>query len=335
VTGPGAAGAVRGRRLLLVHAHPDDETLGNGATMARYAAEGHAVTLLTCTRGEEGLVLVPQLAHLAADRDDALGIHRERELAAAMAALGVRDHRFLDTVALPGDSDSGAATGTDAAVDGERGVAVHYRDSGMAWDEAHRAVASPRTGPSAFARAHVDDAAARVAAVVREVRPHVLVTYDPGGGYGHPDHVQAHRVAMRGCELAASPGPGGEPWQVPKVYWNALPEGLIRAALKEFAARGEAPRGWDPDGELPPMVMPDELVTTTVDATAFVDRKRQALLAHATQVLVEGETVLVGDGARQPIVGVEFYRLVRGAPAGPAGPDGREQDLFAGLDEIA
>lgn len=332
MTGPGEGRAARTRRLLLVHAHPDDESLGNGATMARYAAEGQAVTLLTCTRGEEGLVLVPELAQLAADRDDALGAHREGELAGAMAALGVSDHRFLDTVALPTDSptDSRTDTGSEA----EHGAGVHYRDSGMAWDEAHRAVASPRTGPSAFARAEVDVAAARVAAVVRQVRPHVLVTYDPGGGYGHPDHVQAHRVAMRGCELAASPGPGGEPWQVPKVYWNALPEGLIRAALKEFAARGEAPTGWDPDGELPPMVMPDELVTTTVDATAFVERKRQALLAHATQVLVEGDSVLVGDGARQPIVGVEFYRLVRGAPAGPPGPDGREQDLFAGLDDI-
>src|SRR5437764_10000339 len=91
------------RRMLLVHAHPDDETLGNGATMARYATEGVHVTLLTCTRGEEGLVLVPELEHLAAHREDGLGAHRETELAAAMAALGVRDHRFLDSVPLPDD----------------------------------------------------------------------------------------------------------------------------------------------------------------------------------------------------------------------------------------
>jgi N-acetyl-1-D-myo-inositol-2-amino-2-deoxy-alpha-D-glucopyranoside deacetylase len=302
------------RRLLLVHAHPDDESLGNGATMARYAAEGHEVVLLTCTRGEEGLVLVPELAHLASDRDDRLGQHREGELAAAMAALGVGDHRFLDTVELP-----------DAP-------AERYRDSGMAWDPDHRAVAAPDTGPEAFARADVERAAARVAAVVREVRPHALVTYEPGGGYGHPDHVQAHRVAMRGVELAAGPGPGGGAWQVPKVYWNVLPEGLVRAALTELAARGEAPRGWDPAGPLPSMVVPDEQVTTLVDAEAWLDRKVAALRAHATQVTVDGSIVHVGDGARQPIVGVEFYRLVSGAPAGPFGPDGRELDLFAGLD---
>jgi N-acetyl-1-D-myo-inositol-2-amino-2-deoxy-alpha-D-glucopyranoside deacetylase len=302
------------RRMLLVHAHPDDETLGNGATMAKYAAEGAGVTLVTCTRGEEGLVLLPDLEHLAAHRDDLLGAHRETELAGAMAALGVRDHRFLDTVRLPGD-DGGP----------------HYRDSGMAWDADHRAVAAPDTGPDAFARVDVDEAAARVAAVIREVRPQVVVTYEPGGGYGHPDHVQAHRVAMRGVELAASDGPGGPAWAVPKVYWNVLPEGLVRAALRELAGSEAAPRGWSPEGPLPPMVVPDEDVTTAIDAREFVDRKRAALEAHATQVALEGDTVLVGDGARQPIVGVEFYRLVAGAPAGPRDTDGRESDLFAGV----
>jgi N-acetyl-1-D-myo-inositol-2-amino-2-deoxy-alpha-D-glucopyranoside deacetylase len=304
------------RRMLLVHAHPDDETLGNGATMAKYAAEGAGVTLVTCTRGEEGLVLVPELEHLAAHRDDRLGAHRETELAAAMAALGVRDHRFLDTVRLPED-------------DGYRGR--HYRDSGMAWDADHRAVAAPDTGPDAFARVEVDEAAARLAAVVREVRPHVVVTYEPGGGYGHPDHVQAHRVAMRGIELAAADGPGGPAWTVRKVYWNVLPEGLVRAALRELASSEAAPRGWSPDGPLPPMVVPDGDVTTAIDASDFVERKRAALEAHATQVALEGDTVLVGDGARQPVVGVEFYRLVTGTPAGPRDGDGREMDLFAGV----
>jgi N-acetyl-1-D-myo-inositol-2-amino-2-deoxy-alpha-D-glucopyranoside deacetylase len=139
---------------------------------------------------------------------------------------------------------------------------------------------------------------------------------------------------MRGVELAAAPGPGGEAWQVPKVYWNVLPEGLVRAALTELAARGEAPRGWDPAGPLPSMVVPDDQVTTLVDAEPWVDRKVAALLAHATQVAVEGSTVHVGDGARQPIVGVEFYRLVHGVPAGPFGPDGRELGLFAGLETV-
>jgi N-acetyl-1-D-myo-inositol-2-amino-2-deoxy-alpha-D-glucopyranoside deacetylase len=303
------------RRMLLVHAHPDDETLGNGATMAKYAAEGAGVTLITCTRGEEGLVLVPELQHLAAHREDRLGAHRETELAAAMAALGVRDHRFLDTVRLPEDD----------------GQPVHYRDSGMAWDAEHRAVAAPETGPSAFARVKVDEAAARLAAVLRDVRPHVVVTYEPGGGYGHPDHVQAHRVAMRAIELAASGGPGGPAWAVPKVYWNVLPEGLVRSALRELAGTEGAPQGWSADGPLPPMVVPDDQVTTTIDARDFVGRKRAALEAHATQVALDGDTVLVGDGARQPLVGVEFYRLVGGTPGEPGGADGRETDLFAGI----
>jgi N-acetyl-1-D-myo-inositol-2-amino-2-deoxy-alpha-D-glucopyranoside deacetylase len=302
--------------MLLVHAHPDDESLANGATMAKYAAEGAHLTLLTCTRGEEGLVLVGDLEHLASSRDDRLGEHRERELAAAMAELGVRDHRFLDTVRLPSD---------------ERRPPVRYRDSGMAWDAEHSAVPVPDARPDAFARADLDEAAARVAAVLREVRPHVLVTYEPGGGYGHPDHVQAHRVAMRGAQLAAGHHLSTDAWRVPKVYWTVVPDSLVRARLRELADRGEAPPGWRPDGPLPSLVVPDDLVTTVVHAEAYLDRKTAAVRAHATQVIVDGDMVTVGDGVRQPLVGVEFYRLVQGITAGPRDPHGRELDLFAGL----
>ena len=161
------------RRLLLVHAHPDDETINNGATMAQYVADGAHVTLVTCTLGEEGEVLVPELAHLAADKDDALGQQRINELATAMEALGVRDHRFL-------------------------GGAGHYRDSGM--------MGLPTNDrPECFWQADVDEAADLLVAVIREVRPQVVVTYDENGGYGHPDHIQAHRVAMRAVERAADP----------------------------------------------------------------------------------------------------------------------------------
>ena len=140
--------------------------------------------------------------------------------------------------------------------------------------------------------------------------------------------------AERGDEGAAgemADGPGGPAWVVPKVYWNVLPERLVRAALRELAGSEAAPRGWSPDGPLPPMVVPDEQVTTAIDAREFVDRKRAALEAHATQVALDGDTVLVGDGARQPVVGVEFYRLVAGTPGEPYGTDGREIDLFAGV----
>ena len=299
------------RRMLLVHAHPDDETLGNGATMAKYAAEGAQVTLLTCTRGEEGLVLVPELdAPRGAPGRPARCAPRERARGRHGRPRG-RDHRFLDTVALPGDQGS-----------------AHYRDSGMAWDADHRAVAAPDTGPDAFARVEVDEAAARVAAVVREARPHVVVTYEPGGGYGHPDHVQAHRVAMRGVELAAADGPGGPGWTVPKVYWNVLPEGLVRAALRELAASEAAPRGWSPDGPLPPMVVPDEDVTTTIDAEDFVGpqagraarRTRRRSRWRATPCSSATEPGNLSSG-------VEFYRLVTGSPSGLGTPRARDGPL--------
>ncbi|MDF2710952.1 MAG: hypothetical protein K0R62_6604, partial [Nonomuraea muscovyensis] len=137
------------RRLLLVHAHPDDESIGTGATMAKYAAEGAHVTLVTCTLGEEGEVIPERLAHLAADRHDVLGPHRVAELAAACRALGVEDHRFL-------------------------GGQGRWRDSGMMG-------AATNHRPDAFWQADLDEAAGELVKVIREVRPQVLVTYDANG----------------------------------------------------------------------------------------------------------------------------------------------------------
>src|ERR1051325_9654784 len=140
------------RRLLLVHAHPDDESINNGATMARYAADGAHVTLVTCTLGEEGEVIPDELAHLAPDRENRLGPHRIGELAAAMKELGVTDHRFL-------------------------GGPGRYHSSGMRGVEQNE-----REG--AFWSADLDEAAADLVVVIREIRPQVLITYDPDGGYG-------------------------------------------------------------------------------------------------------------------------------------------------------
>jgi len=300
-----------------VHAHPDDETLNNGATMARYAAEGARVVLVTCTRGELGQVIPPELGHLRHDRDGGLGGHRVRELADAMAALGVTDHRFLDE--LPA-----AAPGAPA----------RYHDSGMVWLADGRAGPVPDPAEGAFALADVDVAAARLAALLREVRPQVLVTYEPGGGYGHPDHVQAHRVAHRAVELAArnrpgSPHAGG--WSVPKVYWTVLPRDAVRERLRELEGRADLPFPvLAADGPLPSMAVPDELVTTAVDATAHLPAKEAALRAHTTQVVVRDGFWGLADGPGQPLTGVEHYRLAAGTPSGPFDGDGRERDLFAG-----
>ncbi|GAB3191457.1 N-acetyl-1-D-myo-inositol-2-amino-2-deoxy-alpha-D -glucopyranoside deacetylase [Geodermatophilus arenarius] len=293
------------RRILLVHAHPDDETITNGATMARYVAEGAQVTLLTCTLGEEGEVLVPELAQLTSDQADQLGGYRIGELAAAMAALGVTDSRFL-------------------------GGAGRYRDSGM--------VGTPANGhPRAFWNADLDEAVGAAVAVVRDVRPQVVVTYDENGGYGHPDHIQAHRVAMAAVERAADPAwrpELGAAWDVAKVYWACVPRSVLREGAEALAALGEA-APFEQLGEVDdvPYAVPDELVTAAVDGRAYAARKDAAMRAHATQITVDGPFFALSNNHGQEVLGVEHYRLVRGerGPAGD-GPHGWEDDLFAGLD---
>jgi len=291
------------RRLLLVHAHPDDETISNGATMAKYTAAGAHVTLVTCTLGEEGEVLVPALAHLAADQEDRLGAHRKTELAAAMRVLGISDYRLL-------------------------GGTGRYRDSGM--------MGVPSNDrPDSFWLADLDEASAHLVAVIREVRPQVLLTYDENGGYGHPDHIQAHRVAMRATELAGVDGYRpelGESWEIPKVYWNALPDSVLREGLRRLRDAGDATafEGLDPDGEIP-FTTPDELVTTQVDAEEHVEAKMDAMRAHATQITVDGPFFALSNNAGSRIWGVEYYQLVRGKRGPGDGPKGWEADLFAGM----
>ena len=189
-------------RLLLVHAHPDDETINNGVTMAKYVAEGSHVTLVTCTRGEEGEVLVPELAHLASAHDDKLGEHRETELRDAMHHLGVTDFRFLGA------------------------PAKKWRDSGMMGSD-------PNNRPDNFWNADLDEASEALVKIILEMKPHVLVTYDEIGGYGHPDHIQAHRVAMRGAELARERG-----WEIQKIYWNTIPRSIIEQGIEAMKDTG-------------------------------------------------------------------------------------------------
>ncbi|GAA4222887.1 N-acetyl-1-D-myo-inositol-2-amino-2-deoxy-alpha-D-glucopyranoside deacetylase [Streptosporangium album] len=297
------------RRLLLVHAHPDDETIGSGATMAKYAAEGAHVTLVTCTLGEEGEVIPPELAHLAADRDDTLGGHRIGELAAACAALGVTDHRFL-------------------------GGPGRWRDSGM------MGVVSNHRG-NAFWQADLDEAAGELVKVIREVRPQVLVTYDENGFYGHPDHIQAHRVSRRAFELAADPVFGeGEPWQVAKFYLTATARSTMRRTAEAIGEAGV--RFLAEDTEDVPFGCADEDITTEIDGRAHLDRKIDAMRAHATQISVDPPWFALSNDIGQEVLAVEHFILDSGMP-GPAGPGApaeagglgepykREADLFAGI----
>lgn len=291
------------RRLLLVHAHPDDEVINTGATMACYAAAGVEVTLLTCTLGEEGEILVPSLAQLASDQADQLGGYRIGELASALAPLGVVDHRFL-------------------------GGAGRFRDSGMMGSPANR-------HPRAFWRA-ADDAAVFAAAVsaaaevMREVRPQVIVTYDPDGEYGHPDHIMAHRVALAAVAAAAEEI-GSAPWTVAKVYWTATPRSVLRRQLGAVRDARTPFRALGDDEELP-FGAGDETVTTAIHAEAFSRAKRAALAAHATQISVCGDVFALSNGVGRQIDTTEYFRLVRGEPGGDRDGDGRETDLFGGLD---
>jgi N-acetyl-1-D-myo-inositol-2-amino-2-deoxy-alpha-D-glucopyranoside deacetylase len=292
----------RSRRLLLVHAHPDDETIGTGATMARYAAEGVLVTLVTCTLGEEGEVLVPGLAHLAADKDDQLGAHRVGELAAAMEALRVTDSRFL-------------------------GGPGRWRDSGM--------MSTPSNDhPRCFWRADLDEAVRELVAVVREVRPQVVVTYDENGGYGHPDHIQAHRVTVAAFDAAADPGFApelGEPWQASKLYWTAVPRSVLQAGIDHLRESGQTDFFGVERAEDLPFGVPDEIVTTEVDARDHLDAKVAAMRAHKTQIAVDGPFFALSNNVGQKAFGREHFVLARGGRGPGNGPQGREDDLFGGL----
>jgi len=287
------------RRLLLVHAHPDDECIATGATMAKYVADGAHVTLVTCTLGEEGEILVPELVHLAADKDDALGEHRIGELDDAMKALGVTDHRFL-------------------------GGPGRWRDSGMMGEPTNDRA-------DAFWQADLDIAVGELVRVIREVRPQVVITYNEVGGYGHPDHIQAHRVTMAAVDAASDPGrysASGDAWTVPKLYFTAIPVSFLRMgweALKEMGE--EAPFGVTDPTDLS-FGDPDELVTTRIDARDYLDAKMDAMRAHKTQIEVDGPFFALSNNVGQRAFGYEHFRLVHGTPP-PAGT--LEEDLFAGV----
>jgi N-acetyl-1-D-myo-inositol-2-amino-2-deoxy-alpha-D-glucopyranoside deacetylase len=281
-------------RLLLVHAHPDDETLTTGGTMARYAAAPDtSVTLVTCTLGEQGEVIPPELAMLGPDHADQLGGFRIGELACACAALGVRDHRFL-------------------------GGAGRWRDSGMVLAGHGTRAATPDVlHPRAFAAPGAFDAQVdALVAVLEEVRPQVVVSYGDDGGYGHPDHVRAHDITV--AALARVPS-------VRKRYATAVARSTLDAGLAGLAARDGLPFRMPRPDELP--TVPDTAVTTRIDVRAQRDARIAAMRAHTTQIaLHEGPgpvAYAMSNGVAQPLLDVEEFVLAGGGPA--------ETDLFAGI----
>lgn len=286
-------------RLLFVHAHPDDESLSNGATIAHYTARGAAVHVVTCTLGEEGEVIGDRWAQLAADHADQLGGYRIAELTAALQLLGVSGPRYL-------------------------GGAGRWRDSGMAGTE--------QRSKRRFVDADEREAVGALVGIIREVRPHVVVSYDPGGGYGHPDHVHTHKVTAAAVAAADTSDFPGDPWTVPKVYWTVFGLSAFRAAKQDLAAEDLRPEWVMPPDEVP-FAFPDERIDAVVEGDSHAQAaKAAALAAHATQVTVgpTGRACALSNNMALPIAAQEHYVLAAGV-AGDRDERGWETDLLAGL----
>ncbi|MEO6500887.1 MAG: PIG-L family deacetylase [Jatrophihabitantaceae bacterium] len=265
--------------LMAVHAHPDDEATGTGGVLAKAAAEGIRTVLVTCTDGRcgdgPGGVKPGEPGH----DPEAVVQLRKGELEKSCAVLGVSHLELLE-----------------------------YADSGMMdWPQ--------NAAPGSFWSTPVSEAAARLAELMRRYQPDVVVTYDENGFYGHPDHIQAHRITMAAVAEAGLPA---------KVYWTTAPRsGMqeIRRLMLELGA------DWDePDGETPEIGLPDEQITTWVDTTEFSDQKYDALAAHASQ----DESIFflrLGRENFAKLMGVETFVRVRDTTGAPL----PEDDLFAGL----
>jgi LmbE family N-acetylglucosaminyl deacetylase len=274
-TGPfGTAGELT---LMAVHAHPDDEAIGTGGVLARYAAEGVRTVLVTCTNGEQGDApggMKPgEAGHDAAE----VAQLRLAELRSAAGHLKVSHLELLG-----------------------------YHDSGMVGWEANE-------DPEVFCNVPLAEPTGRIAELMRRYEPQVVVTYDSNGGYGHPDHIQAHRATVAAAESTGIPA---------KVYYVAIPRSGVADMRRRLQASGvDTDALGVPDG----FGSPDEDITTVIDVSGYVDPKRRALAAHASQT----ENFFLNRLPEEILVAalsIECFTL-RGAPEGLP----REDDLFAGL----
>ena len=254
--------------LLFVHAHPDDETIATGLTMAHHVALGDEVHVLTCTLGEQGEVIPEDLAHLEGADGDPLALVRRQELREAMRRLGTHH----------------AVLGENA----KSGVLSRFRDSGMAWGPGGAAVLPPgRPDPRAFAVADVGEVGVLVADHIRALRPAVVVTYDPTGGYGHPDHVQAHRVTVEALRRLSATGeaPGASYQIVTPRSWLDQDRRWLHEHVGPVAdSLGVTVPG--PDEPLVPSAVDDDTVTHVVEDLAAASAQADALRAHCTQLRV-------------------------------------------------
>ena len=289
-------------RLLFVHAHPDDESITNGVTIAHYVGRGAQVQVVTCTLGEEGEVIGDQWAQLAVDHADQLGGYRIGELTAALHALGVSGPTYL-------------------------GGPGRWRDSGMVGAEAR--------SRQRFSDADERETVGALVAIIRELRPHVVVTYDPNGGYGHPDHIQTHVVTTAAVAAAGTDGYPGTPWSVPKLYWTVIARSAFTAGWEALGA-GDLRDEWvipPADGDFGGLGYGDDEIDAVIDDPDALPAKTAALLAHATQLTVgpTGKALALSNNLALPIVAQEHYILAVGA-AGDRDERGWETDLLAGVD---
>ena len=289
--------------LLLVHAHPDDEVMSTGGTIARSVAEGRRVDLVVCTGGEEGEIHDPDLD--PAEAQPRLAEIRSAELACSVAALAA-----------------------DAAPGGA--LVVHrlgHRDSGMMGGPANER-------PDAFWQADLETAAEPLVRIIRETRPAVVVHYDPYGGYGHPDHIQAHRIAVAACAAAAEPDrypDAGPAHRVAKRYQTGFSRSRWMSVMRTMRERG-MPLPWGLDEEINAepdesegFGTADEAITTRVDVTPWLEAKRAAMECHRTQRQDFGWAIELPEDLHAIAFGIEVYARQEGD--GPSDED----TLFAGL----
>jgi mycothiol conjugate amidase Mca len=275
--------------LMAVHAHPDDESISTGGVLARYAEEGLRTILVTCTGGEVGEIGDPGLA----TPETLVGVRR-RELQQACEILRVGRLYLLG-----------------------------YRDSGMMGTPENR-------HPASFYQASLDEATARLVALVRRERPQVLVTYDENGFYGHPDHIRAHQITVAAYEAAGDPArwpDAGEPWRPAKLYYTAVARSRIKNFGRLLREAGIEPPFEGGEAREPDIGTPDELITTEIDVSRQVERKRRALMAHASQMGPDVFFAKMPPALFHQVFGRESFRLARGQ----SGTSGLERDLFAGL----